>query len=315
MLSTLPKLADKAFIVGFFIPCLLFVIAVLALFSDVPKIQDFLVLTEDSKTLDKLVYLVLAVWTLAVFMTIVNTIQYKMLEGYRGPLSSLEFLRRREIQRFHRIDNRVHDLQEKRYAAGGKLPEDEEIDLRKKWVELRRDFPDQLELLLPTRFGNAIRAFEHYSRDVYGADSVALWYHLSSVIPKDFQAFLAEARAQVDCLVNIVFFAIILGLCAAVRLLAAFVTWTLGSSTVPHLGIHLVASNLFVCAALAVVTPLVALSAYKLSLERVYIWGDWVKFLRLLSPRSREAPRIGFARETRGTNRTMEVRFAPSVFA
>jgi hypothetical protein len=277
MLSTLPKLADKAFIVGFFLPCLLFAIAFLMLFSDVPTIHELLILTQDNKSLEKLVYLVLAVWTLAVFMTIVNSTQYKILEGYKWPISAMKFLRAKESDRFVLLDARVHYLRTKRYEAKGKLPDDEETELRKKWLVLRRDFPDRKALVLPTRFGNAILASEQYANSVYGADSVTLWYHLGSVIPKDFQSLVIDARSQVDCLVNIIFLAAAIGVCASVRLVAALALWGLGGANVPHLGLHLVATDLVRSIVTAIVAPLIVFLVYELAIERVYVWGDWVK--------------------------------------
>jgi hypothetical protein len=277
MLSTLPKLADKAFIVGFFLPCLLFAIASLTLFSDVPKIHEFLILSQDSKNFEKLVYLVLAVWTLAVFMTIINTAQYKILEGYKWPLSAMKSLHAKEMARFVSLDDRVYYLRTARYQAGGKLPDDEETELRKTWLLLRRDFPDKKALVLPTRFGNAIRAFEQYANSVYGADSVTLWYHLSSVIPKEFQSLVTEARSQVDCLVNIIFLAAAIGVCANIRLAAASALWMFGDANLPHVGLHIVATDLVISSVTAIVAPLIVYFAYKLSLERVYVWGDWVK--------------------------------------
>ncbi len=42
MLSTIPKLVDKAFIIGFLVPVILFFVALLFLFSDFPWVSDIL---------------------------------------------------------------------------------------------------------------------------------------------------------------------------------------------------------------------------------------------------------------------------------
>jgi hypothetical protein len=49
-------------------------------------------------------------------------------------------------------------------------------------IELVVQFPSEQRLILPTRFGNAIRAFEDYSRQVYGADGIPLWIHLKLIL-------------------------------------------------------------------------------------------------------------------------------------
>ena len=65
MLSSLPKLADKAFILGFFLLTLLFVIAFVALFYDQPWAEAWLGSAADAAKWDTFAYFVLSVWLLA----------------------------------------------------------------------------------------------------------------------------------------------------------------------------------------------------------------------------------------------------------
>src|SRR5271155_3170324 len=58
------------------------------------------------------------------------------------------------------------------------------------------------EILSRERFGNIIRAFEVYPRQVYEADSGNIWPRLASVMSKDFSALQDDARAQVDFFVR-----------------------------------------------------------------------------------------------------------------
>jgi len=69
--------------------------------------------------------------------------------------------------------------------------------------ELVDRFPYNRHLVLPTRFGNAVRAFEVYSQVVYNLDSIPAWPRLLAVIPKDFSASIAEAEANVSFWVNL----------------------------------------------------------------------------------------------------------------
>jgi hypothetical protein len=64
-------------------------------------------------------------------------------------------------------------------------------------------FPDEEGWLLPTSFGNTIRAFEVYSRLMYGLDMIPGWYRLLTVIPDQWRDLIDSAKANVDFWVNI----------------------------------------------------------------------------------------------------------------
>lgn len=278
MLSELPKLADKAFILGFFLPTLLFVLAVAGVFHDQTWAQTLLTAASQKDGWDSLVFFALAVWVLAVLLMMVNQIELQILEGYTWPLSKMEFLRRRERKRFERQSKPFQQLNNEWKTAGNGFPEDK----KRRWENLRKDlvkkFPIDPDDHLPTRFGNAVRAFEVYSRQIYGADSIPLWLHLSTVVASDLQSALDDARARVNCAVNICFFAAILGLVAVVRLVWDYDWYTLLVSHDPSAaaadycnctnGISLLS---------AIAAVIVCRLAYLFSLEQVYPWGDLVK--------------------------------------
>lgn len=56
---------------------------------------------------------------------------------------------------------------------------------------------------MPTSFGNIIRAFEVYSRVMYGIDAIPGWPRLISVIPKDYNNIIRDVKSIVDFWVNI----------------------------------------------------------------------------------------------------------------
>lgn len=274
MLSTLPKLADKAFVVGFFLPTLLFGLAVLALLSDLQPLGELLSALIDAKV-EKILYFALAVWTIAVFISLVNTLQYRILEGYIWPLANCSWLKAREQTRFDTLNKRVGELNAMRGEAGNRLDSSVKLELQRKWIQLRARFPEEEQLFLPTEFGNAIRAFEQYPNKVYNADGVTLWPHLSSVIGKDMQARLADARAQVDFLVNICFFALVTGLIATLR-----IGWKIGQALFGQLNIEkgfFPSSRSLWLLATVVAAPMIARIAYKLATLQAYAWGTWVK--------------------------------------
>jgi len=75
--------------------------------------------------------------------------------------------------------------------------------------EAAERFPDKEYYLLPTSFGNIVRAFEVYPRVMYGLDAIPGWSRLLSVIPNEYKVLVDDAKAQVDFWVNIWLFALI----------------------------------------------------------------------------------------------------------
>ena len=71
-------------------------------------------------------------------------------------------------------------------------------------------FPDDEQWLLPTSFGNILRAFETYSRVMYGADAIPIWTRLLAVIPEDYRQFIDTAKTLVDFWVNTLVVSLIL---------------------------------------------------------------------------------------------------------
>jgi hypothetical protein len=267
MLSTLPKLADKTFIIGFFLPTLLFAVASLALFSDFSFVQQLLKAASSREIAGRLVFLLLALWSLSILILITNHHQYQALEGYRWPVCKFDFLKKREKGRFTAAYGRFEKLSHDLEVAGLTYPEDLQHERDQLRRSLVKNFPVNSNFLLPTRFGNAIRAFETYSQKVYGADAIPLWPHLSSVIPREFAASLDDARAQVNFLVNIGYFAGIIALASFVRVLVhgAIVK-------PPFLDLKTLA---FI--SISVGAACICRMSYIFSLQRVYAWGVLVK--------------------------------------
>jgi hypothetical protein len=69
----------------------------------------------------------------------------------------------------------------------------------------RLRYPVDANQVAPTRLGNAIRRFEEYGYDRYRLDSQALWYELTSVVPKPLVTQIENARAGVDFFVSLLY--------------------------------------------------------------------------------------------------------------
>ena len=266
MLSTLPKLADKNFILGFFMPVLLACVAFAWLFADVPAISKTVEALAKKDTIEQLTYFLLATWGLAILLQIVNLPLFQLLEGYRWPISAMRGLKSRAERRFTDMKREFDTLNSELKQAetdGTEFPQDKENRLYELRYELVTTFPSRLEDLLPTRFGNAIRAFEVYSRDMYGADAIPMWLRLAAVVSKEFQEAIEDARAQVNFLVN-------LGFLAALFALLSFARFVFGVVLAGDRRAWLY----LLCTAAAI-----ALSRlmYVWSIERAQAWGELVK--------------------------------------
>src|ERR1700737_1547884 len=100
MLSGLSKLADRNFIIGFFLPALLAVFAAVNAFPDVPWLSRAAAQVVSAKSLTDLTYFVLGVWTFALLLLVFNHSLYRLFEGYLAPISWLSFSRKWHQRRF-----------------------------------------------------------------------------------------------------------------------------------------------------------------------------------------------------------------------
>jgi hypothetical protein len=245
-------------------------------------------LTAEEKLLPDVAVLVLAVWVLAVLLLSANHGIYRMIEGYLWPVSSLGFLKQRQERLFSSLSDEYERLQGEwtsAVALGTQFPLSKQKRINDLRLMLVSRFPTKLEEVKPTRFGNAIRAFEVYPREVYGADSISVWLRLASVIPKEFQALVDDARAQVDFFVNAGVMSLAVALVTLTWLVVQFVSATGGAKwlRLNWRTSWLLFSNAFVangCCRLAVVATLsigFCLLAYQCAVLRVGAWGDLVK--------------------------------------
>ena len=81
-------------------------------------------------------------------------------------------------------------------------PSATEIEKRNALYRLGRRFPPDVDDVLPTGFGNAIRAFERYSKIRWGLNSIAAWPRIEMLLSTEEQQLLADAKGNVAFFVN-----------------------------------------------------------------------------------------------------------------
>jgi hypothetical protein len=210
--------------VAAFVPSLAFVTAAMLIFG--PIIPPT-ILTRLQNTLSPLGQLGLS---LLLFATLIgftlsrlNTFIYKVFEGY--------FLTWRipRIGRYNEeMANKLKREIEEQQKNIDKLRENDaealqleklENDLYRLRVRYQIDFPFVEGPILPTRFGNILRAAEVYSNDRYGIDGVVVWPRLAYVIPDKYYEKIEDSNNGLAFLVNCSLLTLLLALLCLVACL------------------------------------------------------------------------------------------------
>lgn len=211
MLSTLPKFADKAFIVGFFIPAIIFSLCELVLFSGNKIFGDTLKAINE-KDFGGAVIFAVAVWILSVLLATFNIFLYKIFEGYVPPFQWGIMLRGRTTAALEQYQNEAAKLYDN-WTKRAPFTAENQSQLSNLLRGLAK-LPTRRSEILPTEFGNSIKAFEVYAREVYGADAIPIWIRLSAVAPKALLEDVQDARSKVDFMLNSSMLAILFGISA-----------------------------------------------------------------------------------------------------
>lgn len=265
MFTEVPTLVGREFIIGFLLPAIIFFVIsafpISTIYLSMNKNQEITSVDQNNKmqpddvnhegdviyvALQKIdgsyalpfIAIVIA-WVLALLLLSMNWIILRVFEGYA--------LRKWVIlcfgdykERFDKTARRALDHQKKIDAArehGSAFPAHDNNHAKNLWTACK-EFPDNVNFVLPTKFGNRFRSFEVYSRVVYGLDAIPAWPRLLMVMPKSARQMIAQAKMQVDFCINITVMFI---LAVPVWLLSLFFTdfkaWLLIFAMVLLLGI------------------------------------------------------------------------------
>jgi hypothetical protein len=200
----LPKIFDRNFVIAFFLPVATFVAASLGIVYAYDLFPALLP-TLKADLLIGTTVLGLAVWLGGVILLATNRDVYRLFEGYWrfNPFRLIAFIERRRYRKLRKQIS-VLDAEYNSYDSKGINPPDELNARRGKLLRREAErFPDREEFLLPTAFGNTIRAFEVYSRVMYGVETIEGWSRLTAVIPGRYLKLVDDAKAQTDFWLNL----------------------------------------------------------------------------------------------------------------
>lgn len=183
------------------------------------------------------------VLVLSVVLYNLNTPIIRMYEGYPWKDSWIgRFLVKRQQGRFGRaflIRRCIAKLRIEAQLARTDIDLRDLPDIQQKLVlTLNNAYPNKSTLVLPTRLGNVIRAFETYTTRQYGAGAIALWPRLVGVLDSTFAQGVDSAKTSFDFMINSSFLSLLLAAMSAVAgliwkppvaqmLYQPWMTWTL----------------------------------------------------------------------------------------
>jgi hypothetical protein len=265
MLSSLPELFGKNFLIGYVLPALLIVAAcigvtdsvritndfprIMAYVDDAPRpasntvapraIQDASSDKSERDAMPAPIGLVALLGAcaaaLAVLFLATNYIITQFLQG-SGTLNPFRLLRFLQTRKFRKL----------REAA--KAEDDAAADAA---TELAAYFPEDEALVLPTRFGNISLASQRYVQQIYDIEPIQTWARLEALIPDRHSDLLADAKAQTDFWVNLWIGA--LSIAALSALLAVlFRTDTSCAAVLPYFRWNISCKSLHACYALII---------------------------------------------------------------
>ena len=197
-------LFDKDFALRHMVPAALFFIISLGIMHGFGLFQNSIVLTE-SRILLGIFLIGIASWIGGACLFMLNTSIIRLMEGYGrcNPARLLLFFQKR---RYMRMKKELSELDKKlQYAIARNQVFSLESQSRRNQLslELATRFPDDKRWVLPTAFGNTIRAFEAYPRVMYGLESIQGWARLLAVIPKEYRELVDETSAPMHFWINI----------------------------------------------------------------------------------------------------------------
>jgi hypothetical protein len=199
------------FLVASMIPSLGLVIACLVVFDPILEVSS-------AFQIDNGIYALLGISLLVIVPTVIvgytltalNTFILKIFEGYVFP-PSFHFMRRGYARKANKlIEQREILRNEIELLARKKKPSREEQltlnALKTTYYSLvttyDQSYPPPNAEIMPTKFGNILKASEAYAGTRYGIDSVQFWPRLWHVIPSSYQQTIENARNELSFLVN-----------------------------------------------------------------------------------------------------------------
>lgn len=215
------------YLVSAFIPSFGFVLLATILFEPVaPKeITQRLAFGFDPPTRGALTILALSL-VLGFILYGLTIFNYKVLEGYYI-LGRVGFMRRRRQRAALKLRHQITLTKAllNRLNTNGKHTKQLKDKLYSLQAEYDQQYPPSIRSVMPTRFGNRLKAAESYPASRYGIDSVTVWPRLIHVIPQSYHNRIHESNNGMSFVANCLALTITLSLMCLIASLFQLVIW------------------------------------------------------------------------------------------
>ena len=198
MLSEISKSFTQTFLIGHLLPAILFVAFAKFALGAAPA-RDLAAYLASLTEADKIADIGVFGLVLALVLVTFNRQLIQIYEGYSlGKLLNI---------RFHLRCTPINER--RRMALLRRQIMTTDRGYSRFQVALAREFPERRSLVLATRFGNTIRAFERYSAVAYGFEAVEGTNRLVPLMEESVSAAIAWAKSRVDFWVNVSFLSLV----------------------------------------------------------------------------------------------------------
>jgi len=210
MFGGFPKLFDRAFFIGYFLSGFLLVVGLGAnLFAfghvDYDKFKDFLSQKSAAAYALGTTIALIIIWLLSILLMLFNRPIIRLLEGYGGRFNPFHILLPRRQREFEvKAKPHLEKLEKLLDARRRGVPSEEKISELAVWHAVR-DFPEAPALVLPTRLGNVMRAYERYPDVVYEIEAIAVWSRLFMIIPEKARERIRESEGVFNFSISMLF--------------------------------------------------------------------------------------------------------------
>jgi len=204
-LTSVTGVFSRYFVVGFFLPAYIALVS-LWVFATSAFIPNTLASHSQATQV-----LILGAVALVAAMALSGLSYYitRIYEGY--PLASAA-----EWPLAGRVYERAIAGQSRRYDKLCAIRDDKDAtpsERTRAATRLDQWFPKKRSALLPTRVGNAIRAFERHSNERWGLDGVTAWPRIEALLGADERELVVDAKTNLYVFVNSSLAVFIVGVC------------------------------------------------------------------------------------------------------
>ncbi len=230
----------RNFLVAAFVPSLAFATISLFVFGPIIPLK---ILDQIQNTIAPLDHpaLVLLMITVVIAFSLysLNTVIYKTMEGYflLGRIPAItRFQQRKALKPYVQI-RALESLIDKLIEDG--IYNEQFYQLKQQLYQIsarhQLNFPLDPKSVMPTRFGNVLRAMEVYPRERYNMDAVLLWPRLIHVMPATYYAKLDQSNNGLAFLINCAILSLILSVTSGTAVLYQALMLRLANEDVKNL--------------------------------------------------------------------------------